>query len=88
MVLGGSAFLFLVGLVDDILSIRPYQKLIGQLIGAGILVSLLHTDALPRGLSIATIVAPGGPLGVLAVAAGGGVRRRQRPGDGRACGFL
>src|SRR5436190_1817696 len=39
VVLGGSAFLFLVGLVDDILSIRPYQKLIGQLIGAGILVS-------------------------------------------------
>src|SRR5437016_5132859 len=39
VVLGASAFLFLVGLVDDILSIRPYQKLIGQLIGAGILVS-------------------------------------------------
>ena len=38
VVVGGSAFLFLVGLVDDILSIRPYQKLIGQLIGAGILV--------------------------------------------------
>ena len=38
VVIGGSAFLFLVGLVDDVLSIRPYQKLIGQLIGAGILV--------------------------------------------------
>lgn len=34
----GSAFLFLVGLLDDILSIRPYQKLIGQLIGAGLLI--------------------------------------------------
>lgn len=39
VVLGGGALLFLVGLVDDLLSIRPYQKLIGQLIGAGILVS-------------------------------------------------
>ncbi len=38
VVIGGSAFLFLVGLVDDLISIRPYQKLIGQLIGAGILV--------------------------------------------------
>jgi UDP-GlcNAc:undecaprenyl-phosphate/decaprenyl-phosphate GlcNAc-1-phosphate transferase len=38
VVIGGSAFLFLVGLVDDIYSVRPYQKLIGQLIGAGILV--------------------------------------------------
>ncbi len=38
VVIGGSAFLFGVGLVDDLLSIRPYQKLIGQLIGAGILV--------------------------------------------------
>ena len=38
VVFGGSAFLFLVGLIDDVVSIRPYQKLIGQLIGAGILV--------------------------------------------------
>ena len=38
VVMGGSAFLFVVGLVDDIFNIRPYQKLIGQLIGAGILV--------------------------------------------------
>lgn len=38
IVVGGSSFLFLLGLVDDVLSIRPYQKLIGQLIGAGILV--------------------------------------------------
>jgi UDP-GlcNAc:undecaprenyl-phosphate GlcNAc-1-phosphate transferase len=38
VVMGGSAFLFLVGLVDDVLNIRPYQKLIGQLIGAGILI--------------------------------------------------
>ncbi len=38
VVFGGSAFLFCVGLVDDIFNIRPYQKLIGQLIGAGTLV--------------------------------------------------
>jgi len=38
VVMGASAFLFLVGLLDDLINIRPYQKLIGQLIGAGILV--------------------------------------------------
>lgn len=38
VVMGGSAFLFFVGLLDDVFNIRPYQKLIGQLIGAGILV--------------------------------------------------
>lgn len=38
VVIGGSCFLFIVGLIDDLISIRPYQKLIGQLIGAGILV--------------------------------------------------
>jgi len=39
VVLGSSSFLFLVGLVDDLVSIRPYQKLIGQLIGSAILVA-------------------------------------------------
>ncbi|HSU25046.1 MAG TPA: MraY family glycosyltransferase, partial [Pyrinomonadaceae bacterium] len=34
LVVAGSTFLFLVGLVDDLLNIKPYQKLIGQLIGA------------------------------------------------------
>jgi UDP-GlcNAc:undecaprenyl-phosphate GlcNAc-1-phosphate transferase len=38
VVVGGSTFLFVVGLIDDLVSMRPYQKLIGQLIGAGILV--------------------------------------------------
>jgi len=37
-VFGAGTFLFAVGLVDDIVNIRPYQKLIGQLIGAGTLV--------------------------------------------------
>src|SRR3954469_9919129 len=38
VVLGASSFLFLVGLVDDVLNVRPYQKLVGQLIGAGVLI--------------------------------------------------
>lgn len=38
VILGASAFLFLVGLVDDLRSIKPYQKLIGQLIGASAVV--------------------------------------------------
>ncbi len=38
IILGASSFLFLVGLVDDILNIKPYQKLVGQLIGSAIIV--------------------------------------------------
>lgn len=38
IILGGSSFLFLVGLVDDLRNIKPYQKLIGQLIGVAIIV--------------------------------------------------
>jgi UDP-GlcNAc:undecaprenyl-phosphate/decaprenyl-phosphate GlcNAc-1-phosphate transferase len=38
IILGGSALLFLVGLIDDILRIKPYQKLFGQLIGAAVII--------------------------------------------------
>lgn len=38
VIMAGSSLLFLVGLVDDYLNIKPYQKLIGQLIGATIIV--------------------------------------------------
>jgi UDP-GlcNAc:undecaprenyl-phosphate GlcNAc-1-phosphate transferase len=38
IILAGSTFLFLVGLVDDVLHIKPYQKLIGQVIGAAIVI--------------------------------------------------
>ncbi|HVE56182.1 MAG TPA: hypothetical protein VNB22_05085 [Pyrinomonadaceae bacterium] len=38
VILGASSFLFLVGLLDDIFNIKPYQKLVGQLIGATILI--------------------------------------------------
>ncbi len=38
VILAGSTILFFVGLIDDILHIKPYQKLIGQLIGVAIVV--------------------------------------------------
>src|SRR5215471_16698143 len=38
IVFSGATILFVVGLVDDILHIKPYQKLIGQLIGASLVV--------------------------------------------------
>ncbi len=38
IVVGGSSFLFVVGLVDDLLFIKPYQKLIGQIIGTAIII--------------------------------------------------
>lgn len=38
VVLGASTLLFLVGMIDDFLKIKPYQKLIGQLLGvAGVM---------------------------------------------------
>jgi UDP-GlcNAc:undecaprenyl-phosphate/decaprenyl-phosphate GlcNAc-1-phosphate transferase len=37
-ILLASTFLFLVGLVDDLLHIKPYQKLIGQVMGAAYVV--------------------------------------------------
>ncbi|HYJ91619.1 MAG TPA: hypothetical protein VEV84_09945 [Pyrinomonadaceae bacterium] len=40
IVLSGSAILFIVGLVDDLLHIKPYQKLIGQLIGASLVIGM------------------------------------------------
>lgn len=39
VILGAASFLFLVGLIDDWLHIKPYQKLIGQVIGAAIVVN-------------------------------------------------
>jgi UDP-GlcNAc:undecaprenyl-phosphate GlcNAc-1-phosphate transferase len=38
VIFAGSTFLFLVGLIDDVINIKPYQKLIGQLFGAAIIV--------------------------------------------------
>src|SRR2546421_2775922 len=39
VVVGASTFLFLVGLADDIFHTKPYQKLIGQVVGAAIVVN-------------------------------------------------
>src|SRR2546423_3782736 len=38
VVMGASTALFLVGLLDDFLHIKPYQKLIGQVLGASAVV--------------------------------------------------
>jgi UDP-GlcNAc:undecaprenyl-phosphate GlcNAc-1-phosphate transferase len=38
VVLAASSFMFAVGLVDDFLHIKPYQKLIGQVLGASVVV--------------------------------------------------
>lgn len=38
VLLGASAFLFAIGLVDDLLHIKPYQKLIGQILGASVVI--------------------------------------------------
>jgi UDP-GlcNAc:undecaprenyl-phosphate/decaprenyl-phosphate GlcNAc-1-phosphate transferase len=38
VILLASTFLFIVGLVDDVLHVKPYQKLIGQVLGAAFVV--------------------------------------------------
>ena len=38
VIIGASTFLFLVGLVDDLLHIKPYQKLIGQVMGSAFVI--------------------------------------------------
>src|ERR1043166_8431746 len=56
VVVGAASFLFLVGLVDDWLHIKPYQKLVGQVIGAAIVVNyglaLPWTRSLPANMVI------------------------------------
>jgi UDP-GlcNAc:undecaprenyl-phosphate/decaprenyl-phosphate GlcNAc-1-phosphate transferase len=39
VILAASSFLFLIGLLDDIIHIKPYQKLFGQFIGVAMVVS-------------------------------------------------
>jgi len=38
VILRASTFLFVVGLVDDLVHLKPYQKLIGQVLGAAYVV--------------------------------------------------
>jgi|SRR5215831_12783489 len=56
VVIGAASFLFLVGLVDDWLHIKPYQKLIGQVIGSAAVVNyglvLPWTRSLPANMVI------------------------------------
>ena len=56
VILGAASFLFLVGFVDDWLHVKPYQKLIGQVIGAAIVVNyglvLPWTTSLPANMVI------------------------------------
>ncbi|MDX6559935.1 MAG: UDP-GlcNAc:undecaprenyl-phosphate/decaprenyl-phosphate GlcNAc-phosphate transferase [Blastocatellia bacterium] len=56
VVVGAASFLFLVGLIDDCLPVKPYQKLIGQVIGAAIVVNyglvLPWTRSLPINMLI------------------------------------
>ena len=51
-----STFLFFVGLIDDILHIKPYQKLIGQIIGAAAVVNYGLTLPWTRSASINVII--------------------------------
>src|SRR5258708_25485612 len=56
VIMGASSFLFLVGLIDDLLHIKPYQKLIGQVMGAALVVyyglALPWTRSLPMNMVI------------------------------------
>jgi UDP-GlcNAc:undecaprenyl-phosphate GlcNAc-1-phosphate transferase len=56
VVLGSSSFLFLVGLADDLLRAKPYQKLIGQVMGAAFVIyyglSLPWTGSAPLNMGI------------------------------------
>ena len=51
-----STFLFLVGLVDDVIHTKPYQKLIGQIMGAAFIIyyglSLPWTSSLPLNMAL------------------------------------
>src|SRR6266404_9585696 len=56
VVVGAASFLFFVGLIDDWLQVKPYQKLVGQVIGAAIVVNyglvLPWTRSLPANMLI------------------------------------
>jgi UDP-GlcNAc:undecaprenyl-phosphate/decaprenyl-phosphate GlcNAc-1-phosphate transferase len=56
VVAGAASFLFLVGLIDDWLHIKPYQKLIGQVIGAAIVVNYGLVLPWTRSLSVNMVI--------------------------------
>ena len=57
VILLASTFLFVVGLVDDVLHIKPYQKLIGQVLGSAFVVyyglSLPWTESILLNMALA-----------------------------------
>src|SRR5258707_3566707 len=57
VIIKASSFLFLVGLVDDLIHTKPYQKLIGQVLGSAFVVyyglSLPWTQSLPINMALA-----------------------------------
>ena len=48
VVMGASTFLFLVGLADDFLHTKPYQKLIGQVMGSAFPTQYYRMDTYRR----------------------------------------
>src|SRR5882672_7743943 len=57
VIIKASSFLFLVGLIDDLIHTKPYQKLIGQVLGSAFVVyyglSLPWTQSLPINMALA-----------------------------------
>lgn len=55
-IIAASTFLFLVGLVDDLIHTKPYQKLIGQIMGSAYIIyyglSLPWTSSLPLNMAL------------------------------------
>lgn len=56
VVVGAASFLFFVGLIDDWLHVKPYQKLIGQVIGAAIVVNYGLVLPWTRSLSVNMLI--------------------------------
>jgi len=56
VIVGCSTFLLFVGLVDDIIHTKPYQKLIGQIIGAAAVVNYGLTLPWTRSASINVVI--------------------------------
>jgi UDP-GlcNAc:undecaprenyl-phosphate GlcNAc-1-phosphate transferase len=56
VVVGGSTFLFLVGWADDLIHTKPYQKLIGQVMGAAIVVNYGLELPWTRSLSLNMVI--------------------------------
>jgi UDP-GlcNAc:undecaprenyl-phosphate GlcNAc-1-phosphate transferase len=51
-----STFLFLVGLLDDLIHVKPYQKLIGQIIGSAAIVNYGLTLPWTRSISVNMVI--------------------------------